>query len=399
MHIDLNSCFATIEQQANPFLRGKPIAVAAYTSPRGCILAPSIEAKRFGIKTGMQVQEGKMLYPDLIVLEPDPWKYRTVHIQLRKLLARYTNVLEPKSIDEFVLDLEGFPAQKIGIINTAIEVKKRIKSEIGEWLTVSIGIAPNRLLAKTAAGLKKPDGLDEINVNNFSGIFAKLDLTDLCGIANNNAVRLNKVGIHTVTDFYNAPAEVLQRAFQSIVGYRWFLRLRGWEVDDIDFGRKSFGNSFAIKEQPSKIEQITPILQKLVQKSTIRMRRAGYKTQHVHVSILYNNGFHWHMGRKTAEPLFNIEDIYKAAYKILRKSPYSYPIHTLAVSCCMLTQKAEVQLGIFDNSSKKENLAQAIDLVTGRWGDFIITPARMLSAKEKVLDRISFGGVKELVLG
>ena len=91
MHIDLNSCFATIEQQANPFLRGKPIAVAAFTSPKGSILAASVEAKRLGIKTGMRVRDGRAIYPKLIVLSPDPWKYRNVHLSLRKLISDYTN--------------------------------------------------------------------------------------------------------------------------------------------------------------------------------------------------------------------------------------------------------------------------------------------------------------------
>ncbi|MEK7470692.1 MAG: DNA polymerase IV, partial [Patescibacteria group bacterium] len=102
MHIDLNSCFATIEQQANPFLRGKPIAVGAYTTPNGCILAASVEAKRLGIKTGMRVKDGKVLYPKLIVLPSDPNKYRDVHLKLRKIISEYTNDFSPKSIDEFV---------------------------------------------------------------------------------------------------------------------------------------------------------------------------------------------------------------------------------------------------------------------------------------------------------
>src|SRR3972149_2472454 len=106
MHVDLNSCFATIEQQANPFLRGKPVSVAAFTSPGGCILASSIEAKKLGIKTGMRVKEGKAICPCLVVLPPDPWKYRNVHLKLRKLVSDYTNDFSPKSIDEFVLNIE-----------------------------------------------------------------------------------------------------------------------------------------------------------------------------------------------------------------------------------------------------------------------------------------------------
>src|SRR5687767_12723943 len=100
MHIDINSCFATIEQQANPLIRGKPVVVAAYTTPNGFILAASIEAKAMGIKMGMQVKEGKQVCPKLIVLPSDPWKYRNVHLKLRKLISDYTNDFEPKSIDE-----------------------------------------------------------------------------------------------------------------------------------------------------------------------------------------------------------------------------------------------------------------------------------------------------------
>src|SRR5258708_7305853 len=110
LHIDLNSCFATIEQQANSFLRGKPVAVAAYVSPSGCIVAPSVEAKKFGVKTGMRVKDGKILCPNLIVLPPDPNKYRAVHILLKQLMESYTDKVTPKSIDEFILDLEGSPS-------------------------------------------------------------------------------------------------------------------------------------------------------------------------------------------------------------------------------------------------------------------------------------------------
>jgi DNA polymerase IV len=204
MHIDLNSCFASVEQQANPKLRGKPIAVAAYTTPSGCIVAPSVEAKEYGVKTGIRVKDGKMLCPNLIVLLPDPWKYRTVHLRLKKLLENYTDLVTPKSIDEFILDLEGYPSYQKGMESVGVEIKQRIKSEIGNWLRVSIGIGTNRFLAKTAAGLKKPDGLERIDNNTFTDVYKKLALTELCGIKVRNAIRLQGLGIHTVWDFYEA---------------------------------------------------------------------------------------------------------------------------------------------------------------------------------------------------
>jgi DNA polymerase-4 len=104
MHVDLNSCFATIEQQANPLLRGKPLVVAAYNSPKGTVVAPSIEAKRFGIKTGMTVRDAKLLYPKVIVRTPDPAKYRAVHLQFKKIFTDYSPAVTPKSIDEAVID-------------------------------------------------------------------------------------------------------------------------------------------------------------------------------------------------------------------------------------------------------------------------------------------------------
>ena len=228
MHIDLNSCFATVEQQANPHLRGKPVAVAAYTTPSGCILAPSIEAKRYGIKTGMRVKDGKLLYPGLIVLPPDPWKYRNVHLSLRRIMADYTADFYPKSIDEFVLNLAGYPAFSRGMIIIGKEIKQRIKAEVGDWLTVSVGIAPNRFLAKVASSLKKPDGLEEINKDNFLDCYHRLRLTDLPYIKARNAARLGSVGIFNVLDFYRSPVWKLKAAFKSIISYYWHVRLHGY---------------------------------------------------------------------------------------------------------------------------------------------------------------------------
>jgi len=171
MHIDLNSCFATIEQQSNPLLRGKRVAVAAYTTPNGCILAPSVEAKTLGIKCGMRVREGKHLCPDLIILPPDPGKYRFVNRKLLQLLRTYCPEVEIKSIDEMNLDFTHIPPLERELHHIAQEIKAAIRREIGEWMTVSIGIAPNRFLAKLAANLHKPDGLDEINAANLRTVW------------------------------------------------------------------------------------------------------------------------------------------------------------------------------------------------------------------------------------
>jgi DNA polymerase-4 len=397
LHLDLNSCFATIEQQANPHLRGKPVVVAAYNSPAGCILAASVEAKKLGIKTGLRVKEGKLLCPNLIVLPSDPWKYRYVHLKLRSLLSSYIDIVTPKSIDEFVLDLEKSPAAlRLGTIQTAREIKKRIKEEIGDWLTVSIGIAPNRFLAKTASNLDKPDGLREISKDNYLEIYKSLKLTDLGGIKIANSLRLNQMGIYSVLDFYKASPSQLKGAFQSVCAYYWYLRLRGWEVDEIDFSRKSFGNSYALSKPVSAPEEIAPILQRLVEKTGQRMRKGGFKAYGIHLGLIYRDYSFWHQGISLQTPLFDSREIYKALFKILLSCPYRKPVRQIAESVFNLEPRGPFQLELFNDALKKENLIKAVDKINEKWGDFSITSARILEAKNQILDRISFGGVKEL---
>lgn len=371
IHVDINSCFATIEQQANPHLRGKPIAVAAYTTNRGCILAASIEAKKLGIKTGMMVGEARKIYPKLIVLPPDPDKYRFIHKKLYKLLTGYSSEVIPKSIDEFVFTLH----RKVTPYCVAIEIKQRIKKEIGEWITVSIGIGPNRYLAKIAAGRQKPDGLVEINKDNFLEIYSKMNLTDLTGIKNANASRLNSVGIYTVLDFYNYN--------KPILGCYWNLRLRGYEVDDFKSKRGTFGNSVAIGTNLSKVSELSPILSRLTEKMCSRLRANGYNASGIHLAIQYKNGEFWHKGRKT-------DDLYKGAFRLLLEANPKSPVLNIAVSSFNLSKNNYLQLGFFEDLEKKENLFKSIDKVNNVYGDFVITRGRAFSAKDVIKDRISF---------
>lgn len=397
MHIDLNSCFASIEQQANPLLRHKPVAVAAYDNPNGCILAASIEAKRLGIRVGLRVKEGRLLCPDLIVRSPDSDKYRFVHLALKNLLSTYTPQVTPKSIDEFVLDFAGTPALRRGLFTVSREIKKRIKNEIGEYLTVSIGLGPNRFLAKMASNLHKPDGLDEINENNYLQVYQSLALIDLHGINYRNAARLNTVGIYSVTDFFNADIPLLRAALHSIVSYHWFLRLRGWEIDAVDWGTKSFGHSYSLPKLLTSPEELAPILSKLVEKVGSRMRHANFQARGVHLALLYQNHQYFHEGKSLDESIFDSRDIYRTAFRLLHHSSYKLPVRNIAVSCFNLSPRSTLQLNLFRDDLRLEKLVTAIDTINDRWGNFVITPATMANTQDYVHDRIGFGQVKGLV--
>ncbi len=394
MHIDLNSCFATVEQQANPRLRGIPLVVAAYPTGGGCILAPSIEAKKLGIKTGMRVRDAKAICPALRVLAADPHKYRFVHDKLNTIIAQYSSNFVSQSIDEFVIhfDERHSPILKQqSTLQVGREIKDRIKAEIGEWITVSVGIGTNRFLAKMASNLKKPDGLEIIDKNNFEKVYRNLSLVDLHGIDKRNAMRLNLVNIFTPWDFYQAPLWRLKAAFASILGKFWYMRLRGWEIDSVNFGRKSYGNSYALPKSDGKLEELLPVLQKLVEKTGTRMRAAGYQAQGVHVGLWFRDRDFWHKGMLLERSLYDSRDIYKAMSELLYQCPQIKPVHTLSETCFSLRPHKNAQLELFEDTLKKRKIVHAIDRVNDRWGMFTIGSAQTIKASEAVQDRIAFG--------
>ncbi|HLD24649.1 MAG TPA: hypothetical protein VJB96_01905 [Patescibacteria group bacterium] len=330
MHIDINSCFATIEQQANPLLRGKPVAVAAYVKDYGCILAASYEAKRLGVKTGMRVKEGRMLAPRLIVLPPDPPKYRAVNKQLFALLSFYTPHISVESIDEMVMKLSQPEAGRPLAENIAKDIKQRIKKEIGEWITVSIGIAPNRYLAKVASGLEKPDGLVAITQENVIETFGNMQLTDFCGIKEGNAGRLRAAGIRTPLEFFRASTADLKRAFRSIVGYQWWLRLHGYEdgvmykdfEKDREEEQKSFGQSYALgRPYLASDPRLWQILTQLVMKMGRRLRHDGFVAYGAGISLLFGGYTHWHTQEKHAAPLCTDRDFFLVFRQMLEAAP------------------------------------------------------------------------------
>jgi DNA polymerase IV len=157
--VDMNSYFATCEQQVNYYLRGRPVGVCVYTGKFGCIIAPSVEAKKMGVKTGMRLNDAMKICPELVPLETHPARYREFHVKIINVLKKYCNEVIPRSIDEAVMDLTSYRKIYPNPIELAKKIKADIKNEVGDWMRCSIGIAPNAFLAKLATDLQKPDGL------------------------------------------------------------------------------------------------------------------------------------------------------------------------------------------------------------------------------------------------
>lgn len=393
MHIDLNSCFASVEQQANPLLRDKPIAVVHTDAPYGCILAPSVEAKLWGIKTGMNLKEGKDLCPWLIARVADPDKYREVHAKFAKLLDDYSDHIIPKSIDEFVLTLPGDSRQHapkgsdpIGTIVT--QIKSRIKSEIGDYLRVSIGVSTNQVLAKLASGLHKPDGFDIIDHINFMDIYDHIPLQELCGINVRNEARLHRVGIFTVRQFYKANIQTLKSAFESILGRYWYTRLRGYEVDDVEFSRRSFGQSYVLPH-PMDLNDWRPILAKLVAKAARRLRKYDCSATAVHLYLRFGDGTSWHAGHQLHHSIFTDHELLDAALS-LQSYDSSKNVKKIAVTFFGL-EKDNGQLSCLRDLVKEKSLATKQDEINDKWGEYTLSYGSFLGSTGHVRDAIAFG--------
>jgi len=397
MHIDLNSCFAIIEQQANPLIRHKPVAVAAYDSPAGMVIASSYEAKALGIKLGVNVREARLLSKDVIVLLPDPQKYRDAHKRFKEVLLNYTSEVVPKSIDEFVVDFRGSMAVKRGrsLVDIGEEIKLRIKESLGEYVTVNIGIGPNRFLAKTAAGLHKPDGLDVITGDNLKEIYSGMELTDITGINVRYEARLNVAGIYTPLQFFEADAHFLKKqVFKSIVGFHWYLRLRGWEIDNVNFTRKSFGHQYAIGDKTMDREKLSRLLMKLCEKTGRRLRASENTASGIHLWLSFANRQHWSKGKDTKVDMLSTQDIYLQAQKLLNQVIIPAKATRIAVTVYNLKSCNPEQLGLFDGTRiDKKSLSKAADIINDRYGEFTVTPAIMANMDGTIVDRIAFGGI------
>lgn len=395
MHIDLNSAFATIEQQSRPLLRGKPVVILNRRVENTSIVAASYEAKRLGIKVGMKYREAKLLVPKVVGLESDPEKYRFVYQNLMRILNDYSPKVVMKSIDEGLIDFHDIinprPLSEIGL-----EIKRRLKSEIGCAITCNIGIAPNRFLAKLAAELHKPDGMDEINAENLREVFTKVKLTDFCGIAGRLEKRLNSVGIFTPLEFLGADEVTLQKiVFKSIEGEKWYKRIRGWEVDDFKSDTKTVGRQYVLENRDLSQQQIAARLHNLCESVGWRLRSQNKSARGIYVYAKTINHEYWHKCCVSQLPYFSDKTINCMAQELFRQAPNN--IKEIGVHCYLLEPSEKDQLSLFyDELAREKRLVWAVDEINQRFGERVIHSADTINTDRIVKQKIPFGSTRYL---
>lgn len=416
MHIDLNSCFATVEQQARPMLRKRPVAVVNRRTEHTMIVTCSYEAKAMGVKLGMKLKDAKKLCPELIGVESDPPKYRHVYHKMLDIMNDYSAHVRMKSIDEGVIDFAEAPRAIVarGLEHIGYEIKQRMRDEIGVAMRCNVGIATNRFLAKTAAGLNKPDGLTVITSENLRQTFAKLQLVDITGIAERNAARLEAVGIMTPLEFLDADERLLRTmVFKSINGTQWHQRLRGWEVDKVDHDMKTAGRQFVLDGYDLPYDQILKRLHHLCEATGKKIRSQGKVARGVQVwaTTHRERGAHgetmrggwevrtgsryWHARHMATAPFFSDQAIYQQARQLFRDAPPL--IRTIGVTVYELSDDTDPQLSLFgDELARTQALVSAVDEINDRYGKHVIHSADTLGVYEAVDEKIPFGSIRYL---
>lgn len=395
MHVDLNSAFASIEQQARPLLRGRPVAVINRRTEHTAIVTASYEAKARGVKVGMKFAEAARLAPGLVAVESDPAKYRYVYRKLMAILNDYSPHVVMKSIDEGVIDFHHLPTCR-PLIEIGYEIKQRLRDEVGVAMRCNVGIGPNRFLAKTAAGLHKPDGLDVIDANNLRATYETMRLTDLTGIAGQMEGRLNAVGIDSPIQFLDADVVALQKVvFKSIVGRQWYDRLRGYEVDDYQTTTKRIGRQYVLEDRNLTRPQITARLHHLCESVGSRLRAQHKLARGVYVYIRTGHQQYWHASRMCQLPFYSDRTINSIAQQLFRAAPDQ--IHEIGIHCYELTDDNNNQMNLFgDILAREQQLVDAIDTINQRFGDRTLHSATTLDTDDFVKQKVPFGSTRYL---
>jgi DNA polymerase IV len=392
MHVDINSCFATLEQQANPLLRGKPVAITNRLTKNATIITASYEAKALGIRTGTKIEEAKALAPTLVTLESDPEKYIHANQILCSILSQYSPDVHIKSIDEGLIDFTTVQLlEKRDLDTVAKEIKQEIKQKLGEWVTCNIGIGPNRFLAKFAAGLQKPDGLTRIDHTNIRTMYSFWSLRDLPGINYRLERRLKLATIHTPLQFLNTPLPMLwHQIFKGICGYYWHRRLRGWEVDEQISATKSVGKQYVLPPNTPN-HKLEAVIFKLCQLLGRRLRAKNLCAKTITAGYSYKNGYYFHATKTSFKKFYSTQEIFETTQRILLQAPKA-PIRILFIRCYNLSSSQSRQIEIFTNyPAKNWEINDITDSINDRFGEFTIIPASMYGTTEDAKPKIAFG--------
>ena len=378
MHIDMNAFFASVEQQCNPSLRHKPIAVIG-TSRRTVVTSASYQARRFGVTAGMNLWEAKKCCPHLILVPGNHAKYTDTCIKLVAIFTCYTPLVELFSIDEAFLDITGSFTLFHTAEHIATSIKKEIKATLG--LTCSIGIAPNKLLAKLASGLKKPDGLVAIKHDDVSSVIEHLPVNKLCGIGPHLERSLSERGIKTCGQLGRTSTDALENRFCSL-GKQ--LHAMGQGIDDSPVipldevpPPQSIGHSMTLPSDVSEKRLMENYLFKLSEMVGRRLRKHALQGRTLTLTIRYSDFTTFTRQRTLQHAIDNTPPIYHTILTLLKAITFKQPVRLLGISISNLLPTT-IQLTLFEKEHTRGALTTLMDDVNDRYGECTLTWGTLL---------------------
>lgn len=397
LYVDFNSYFASVEQQLQPTLRGRPIAVLPVVAETTCCIAASYEAKRCGVKTGTLVSDARKLCPDIQFVEARPAVYVELHHRLVEAVESCLHVSRVLSIDEMVCHLTGSDRQRGRALALAQQIKRAIAERVGSELRSSIGIAPNMFLAKVASDMKKPDGLIVLEDKDLPACLYGLELRDLCGIGRAMEQRLVRNGIRTVSELCTASREELRLAWGSIEGERVYARLRGEEVPDLPSQRGSISHSHVLPPELRTPQAAFSVLHRLLQKAAMRLRSYASVAGAMQVKVKFRNGNGWQR-QALFDPTNDTLKLLEALQQLWQDFPGKYRAQPLSVTVVLsrLGEQEYQVRSLFDAGRSHDQLNAVIDSLNLRYGKQTLYFGGAHAALQAAPMRIAFGHIPDL---
>jgi DNA polymerase-4 len=380
-HIDMDAYFSSIEQLSNPSLRGKPVIVCGDPNSRSVVSTASYEARLFGLKSGMPIGRARQLCPHGIYISGDPKKYVYTSVQILGILRQFTSRVEPFSVDEAFLEFEdlGFT----GAPKVARRIKRRILNKF--MLTCSIGIGPNKIVAKMASELNKPDGLTVIEDGKFLDYMGDKEVGALWGIGEKTTFKLKNLGIRKVKDLALFPEPTLRRLFGE---YGSYLKMTANGIDDspvIPYFQgiepKSIGHECTLPFDTDDRNQVLSTLLRLCEQVSRRMRKDGYVGDTVTVKIRYGNFTTISRQKKLADRFERDDILFDTAKKLYHANYNGDEIRLIGVSVSGLAKKADVASDpLFPTDRIHGDCIEVVDTIRDRFGEDSIKRGGSLGA-------------------
>ncbi len=396
LFLDMNAYFASAEQQMQPALRGKPVAVVPTMTDRTCCIAVSYEARSFDIRTGTNVGEARRRCPQLKLVEGRHENYVKIHKQIIAAVETVLPVERVCSIDEMACQLSPQHRETGRAVELAEQVKQAIARQVGPYLRCSIGLAPNRFLAKVASNMQKPDGLVLITREELPRRLYSLALSDFPGIGRNMRRRLESQGVRSTRQLCSLSRQQMIDVWQSILGEQWWYWLRGEDYPERPTRRRTVGHSHVLPPKYRNDAGARAVLVRLLHKAGMRLRRLDYWAARMVVALSYTGD--WPKWKETVF-LGRCQDtptMLKALERAWEKRPLGgKPLQT-SITLFDLAPGVCTAPSLFAEERRALEATQAMDAVNEKFGINALYFASMHQSRDAAPLRVAFTNIPEV---